>query len=97
MNPHFFKTFFSEILASWIYVALDNGKLCKFSVFSMDGYLWRGHFLTHVLEMLNHHNKFMLFRPCYIVIIFLSMNEEIHESFNIPLYVSSQNDSLLHP
>lgn len=29
-----------------------------------------GAFLTHVLEMLNHSNKFMLFRPCYIVIIF---------------------------
>lgn len=36
----------------------------------MDGYLWRGAFLTQVLEMLNHHNKFMLFRLSYIVIIF---------------------------
>lgn len=48
-------------------------------------------------KMLNHRNKFMLFRLCYIVITFLSMNEETHEFFNIPLCVSSQNDSLLHP
>lgn len=47
-----------------------------------------------MLEVLNHYNKFMLFRLSYIVInFFLSMNEEIHDSPNIPLCISSQSDT----
>lgn len=61
-------------------------------MFSTDSYLWRGIFNSSA-EVLNHYNKSMLFRLSYIVInFFLSMNEEIHASSNIPLYISSQND-----
>jgi hypothetical protein len=42
-EPPVFQTY-SEILTCWAYVALGNGKLYKFSVFSTDSYLWRGVF-----------------------------------------------------
>lgn len=62
-------------------------------MFSRDSYLWRGIFNSSA-EVLNHYNKSMLFRLSYIVInFFLSMNEEIHASSNIPLCISSQNDT----
>lgn len=91
-SPRFSAALLLEVIeARWIYVTLGNRKLCKFAMFSRDSYLWTG-ILNSSAEVLNHYNKFMLFRLSYIVInFFLSMNEEIHGSSNI-LCISSKND-----